>query len=733
MKKRVWSFLIVLCLTVSMFPTVSVAADTAKSGDLTAQKPTIQQIQEAYQAVAPTTTNRFSEEPSITAPYSTGALTEEYLQNGLTFLNYVRYLAGLPSVQMTEGKNETAQYGAVLLAANDVLTHYPAQPADMDDAFYERGSDATSSSNLSMGYSSLQGAITGQMSDSSSANNLSCVGHRRWLLNPTLLHVGFGAAESASGRVYTDIPVFNRSGAGVEYQFIAWPASGYMPNHLMASQVPWSVTLNPSIYEIPLIDELTVTLKRRADGASWTFDSTTSDSPSENAYICIETSGYGVNNAIIFRPPLEDISNYIGTYTVTLDGLKNNQGEDASFTYDVTFFDIDTGSTEHSHSYGDPERVWSSDYQECNLEFTCETCGEKKIVPCEVTTTTTATCTTSGEIVHTAVATVDGTQYTSTVTRYVSATGHDNSITFAWSDDLQTCQATAVCSKCGEKQTIACQVTTSAANGTITYTATCTIDGKTYTDTRSVECTHDYKVTFAWSGDLQTCEATAKCSICGQTQSAACQVTTHVENGETMYTATCIIDGKTYTDTRTETEPFPFTDVFETDYYYQAVKWAVDNHVTAGVTTTIFSPGSQCTRAQIVTFLWNLNGKPEPKDTVNPFSDVTESDWFYQPILWAVQNNVTAGTSATTFSPNAKCTRAQVVTFLWNMNGQPKLSVSNPFKDVKTSDWYYHAIMWAVQNNVTEGTSATTFSPNQICTRGQVVTFLWNMEGKPKA
>lgn len=667
MKKRVWSFLIVLCLTVSMFPTVSVAADTAKSGDLTAQKPTIQQIQEAYQAVAPTTTNRFSEEPSITAPYSTGALTEEYLQNGLTFLNYVRYLAGLPSVQMTEGKNETAQYGAVLLAANDVLTHYPAQPADMDDAFYERGSDATSSSNLSMGYSSLQGAITGQMSDSSSANNLSCVGHRRWLLNPTLLHVGFGAAESASGRVYTDIPVFNRSGAGVEYQFIAWPASGYMPNHLMASQVPWSVTLNPSIYEIPLIDELTVTLKRRVDGASWTFDSTTSDSPSENAYICIETSGYGVNNAIIFRPPLEDISNYIGTYTVTLDGLKNNQGEDASFTYDVTFFDIDTGSTEHSHSYGDPERVWSSDYQECNLEFTCETCGEKKIVPCEVTTTTTATCTTSGEIVHTAVATVDGTQYTSTVTRYVSATGHDNSITFAWSDDLQTCQATAVCSKCGEKQTIACQVTTSAANGTITYTAT------------------------------------------------------------------CIIDGKTYTDTRTETEPFPFTDVFETDYYYQAVKWAVDNHVTAGVTPTIFSPGSQCTRAQIVTFLWNLNGKPEPKDTVNPFTDVTESDWFYQPILWAVQNNVTAGTSATTFSPNAKCTRAQVVTFLWNMNGQPKLSVSNPFKDVKTSDWYYHAIMWAVQNNVTAGTSATTFSPNQICTRGQVVTFLWNMEGKPKA
>ncbi|MGM9617848.1 CAP domain-containing protein, partial [Butyricicoccus sp.] len=372
MKKRVWSLLLVLCLMVSMFPSVSIAANSAQSGDLTVNKPTIQQIQAAYQAVSPITSNRFSETPSITAPYSPGALTEEYLQNGLTFFNYVRYVAGLPSVQMTDGNNQNAQYGAVLLAANDTLTHHPVQPSDMDDSFYYIASGATSSSNLSSGYPSLQGAITGQLSDSSSPSNLATVGHRRWLLNPTLLRVGFGAAESASGRVYTDIPVFNQSGRAVNYRFISWPASGNMPNHLMSKNTPWSVTLSLTAYQIPSESDLTITLTRKADGKSWKFDSTTSTTPSAESYFCIETSGYGVRNAIIFRPPVADIDNYIGTYTVKLDGLKDLNGADASFTYDVTFFDIDTGSTVHSHSYGSPTRVWSSDYRSCNLVFTCE-------------------------------------------------------------------------------------------------------------------------------------------------------------------------------------------------------------------------------------------------------------------------------------------------------------------------------------------------------------------------
>ncbi len=126
-----------------------------------------------------------------------------------------------------------------------------------------------------------------------------------------------------------------------------------------------------------------------------------------------------------------------------------------------------------------------------------------------------------------------------------------------------------------------------------------------------------------------------------------------------------------------------------------------------------------------MTFLWRAKGCPEPKSTDNPFTDVKSTDYFYKAVLWAKENDVTAGTSATTFSPNAGCTRAQVVTFQWRANGKPAPgSSANPFKDV-TGGYYYDAVLWAVEKNITKGTSDTTFSPDATCTRGQIVTFLY--------
>ena len=172
-----------------------------------------------------------------------------------------------------------------------------------------------------------------------------------------------------------------------------------------------------------------------------------------------------------------------------------------------------------------------------------------------------------------------------------------------------------------------------------------------------------------------------------------------------------------------------FNDVFEDDYYADPVLWAVQNNVTAGTSDTTFSPGNQCTRAQAVTFLWNAQGQPEPKSTKNPFTDVKSTAWYYKAVLWAVENNITAGTSATTFSPNATCTRAQIVTFLHNYAEKPAATGKNPFTDVKSTQWYYQPILWAVSEGVTAGTSATTFSPTNTCTRGQIVTFLYNYLG----
>ena len=193
-------------------------------------------------------------------------------------------------------------------------------------------------------------------------------------------------------------------------------------------------------------------------------------------------------------------------------------------------------------------------------------------------------------------------------------------------------------------------------------------------------------------------------------------------------TRTCDRCGETETHTVPKLTPAnPFTDVAKGEYYYDPVLWAV-NHVpqiTNGTSPTTFSPNATCTRGQVVTFLWRAMGCPEPKSTKNPFTDVKSGDYSYKPVLWAVENNITNGTSATAFSPNSPCTRAHVVTFLWRAHQEPAAGKTNPFTDVPAGQYYTDAVLWAVSKNITNGTSATTFSPARPCTRGQIVTFLY--------
>lgn len=176
------------------------------------------------------------------------------------------------------------------------------------------------------------------------------------------------------------------------------------------------------------------------------------------------------------------------------------------------------------------------------------------------------------------------------------------------------------------------------------------------------------------------------------------------------------------------TESVPFTDVGTSDYYYDSVLWAVNHtpQITAGTGGTFFSPNSSCTRAQAVTFLWRAMGQPEPSGKTNPFTDVSEGDYYYKAVLWAVEKGITAGTSANTFSPGLPCTRAQIVTFLHRMEKeQAPSSTHNPFRDVTSQAYYYDAVLWAVEWGITTGTSADAFSPDLPCTRAQIVTFLY--------
>ena len=213
----------------------------------------------------------------------------------------------------------------------------------------------------------------------------------------------------------------------------------------------------------------------------------------------------------------------------------------------------------------------------------------------------------------------------------------------------------------------------------------------------------------------------------------------YAKTGETVYIPFTIYAryGTTGTGTRQLTgtvaikigQTMNFIDVKTTDYFYNSVKWAVGKNITNGTSSTTFSPYKSCTRAEIVTFLWRAAGSPEPTITRHPFRDVnavTHSS-YYKAILWASQKKITSGTTTTTFSPDKVCTRAEIVTFLYRYAGQPSGYYSNPFKDVNSTSEasYYNAILWAVGKGITNGSSGTTFSPYASCNRAEAVTFLY--------
>ena len=290
-------------------------------------------------------------------------------------------------------------------------------------------------------------------------------------------------------------------------------------------------------------------------------------------------------------------------------------------------------------------------------------------------------------------------------------------------------------------------------------TFTCTVCGETRTESIPA-LSHTHTLTAVPKVNA-TCtkdgtEAYWKCSVCGKLFSDAQgkneigapivikavghkwdsgKVTKEpTESAEGVKTFTCTVCGETRTEAIPKLTPVtppapnnPFVDVKQGAYYYDPVLWAVNHQpqITNGTSATTFSPDATCTRGQVVTFLWRANGCPEPKSTSNPFKDVASGAYYYKAVLWAVENGITNGTSATAFSPDAPCTRAHVVTFLWRSANKPAAGSTNPFKDVKAGLYYTDAVLWAVSKNITNGTSATMFSPDSPCTRGQIVTFLY--------
>jgi len=243
----------------------------------------------------------FVETPSI-SPYKTGQVKQEVLQSGIDAINVMRYIAGLPDdIELSAEYTELNQHGAVLLSAINQLTHHPSKPQDMSDEFYQKGLRGTSSSNIAT--LNLPSRTILMYIHDSDQSNIDRVGHRRWILNPPMKKTGFGVGVNRYGLMYA----FDGSRGHVDYDFVAWPSPGVFPLELTTKELAWSISVNAQKYGKPDINKINVTLKHVNSNKVWTF-SNTKNTTRNGDYFNIDLAGYGIDNCIIFRPDLTNLS-----------------------------------------------------------------------------------------------------------------------------------------------------------------------------------------------------------------------------------------------------------------------------------------------------------------------------------------------------------------------------------------------------------------------------------------
>ena len=331
-------------------------ASPSKSGLTDVAKPTLAELRTVYNSLPahPSSVSSMWSAPSDPSAYKAGTLSPSSIASAQAYLNLIRRSANLDPVTFENTLNANAAQGALILAALDNgLTHYPETPENASDAQAEAGKYACSTSNLSYLWGDwpnlLWEVIQGQMDDEG-LGNMACVGHRRWLLKPTISTMGIGSAYSDSGAVFASIRVFDHMNANPEYgtvqhdgssayNYVAWPASGAFLNDLFAVGIPWSVSLNDNVYGAPDSSDVKVTVQRLSDGKSWHLDEADSEVTETGEYFTVENSGYGDGWCIIFNPGSANIgaSRYKGSYKVQITGLKTVEGATTSIEYQVDF------------------------------------------------------------------------------------------------------------------------------------------------------------------------------------------------------------------------------------------------------------------------------------------------------------------------------------------------------------------------------------------------------------
>ncbi|RED64737.1 CAP domain-containing protein [Cohnella lupini] len=287
----------------------------------------------------------FVRQPTVASPYTPGILKPQYILDGVNAVNFYRFISGLPhDVISTSSLNAQAQYGSVLMAAEDNFSHTPPKPADMPQSFFAKGLASTSSANIyaSSGFDDhIVAHSVGAYMEDSDTGNLPVLGHRRWILNPPLLKVGFGLADSEDDWSYSAMQVFDKSRPKtVDYDYVAYPAAGAFPVEIFDSYYAWSISLNMIKFKLPVESGIKVYVKRLSDKKTWMLSSKNGKVSEKGAYFNLETHGYGSGTAIIFRP--DGIAKFKAgdRYTVTVTGLKTLKGTSRPLTYTVNFMSV---------------------------------------------------------------------------------------------------------------------------------------------------------------------------------------------------------------------------------------------------------------------------------------------------------------------------------------------------------------------------------------------------------
>lgn len=784
MKKRFLSMVLILCMMLVFVPQNALAEEITvvekaepevvmetnykHSGSLEMSKLSKAQILQLLQENSlALPSEMFDEQPSFAAPYAPGKVKDEAIQVAVDRLNALRRIGGLPAVVADSALNESAQYGAVILATPGVsFGHYPAQPADMDNTFYQLAYSATSSSNIYGGVS-LAYSVDGFMDDSDSSN-VDRLGHRRWQLNPIMGKIGFGYAENSNARYrrYVVEKVFDRSGAGCEYDFISWPASGNFPSSQFEEHVAWSVTLNPAKYQSPVEAEITVALRRNSDGMVWTFNGNNAYAASASGeFFNVDTAGYGVSNCIIFRP--DGITTYDGIYTVQIYGLKDINGNAIDFAYQVDFFDeADVESIELT------EDMFSIDTSTMNYDGT----EKRKTITSSLTENVdyvvsyannvnagTATLYITGMGNYTGVITKTFTiekgvrslaAYTSPTVFYAygmtgniyigfdNASGESPRYRYLSSNTgVATVDAAGGIVPKGEGATtitIATDETTNYAAGSTTLDITVkkpvinvsdTLHGSIFTDV--VKANVGESVTFrAIPEDGYWLQAVSV------TDTAGNQVAVYSNSDGSYYFLTPESDVTIWACFKVvipehDCHIAHYSDVDIYEWYHFALDFAVSEQIMQGTSENSFEPYSQLTRAMLAQILYSNEGKPE-MENADVFPDVIAGEWYVDAVNWAASVEMVSGYPDGTFAPNNAITREQMTLILYkyaeykgyDTTAQGDLSGYEDAGEI--SDWALEAMEWAVGTGLISGKSDITLAPMATATRAEVAQVLKN-------